>query len=224
MPIRSYLSIIQNISRGRFLPLLLAILLYLGLGPVFREVLRLRAVFDALFSIILFAGIYAVSRERRQMVIAVALALPMFAYMWTTAWCQAPWLRVTAGVSAIFFFGYAITLMGRFIVEAHRVTRDVVYAAIIVYLLIGLMWASIFGVLAAVQPGAFGVSQADIKSTDFILTYFSFVTLTTLGYGDIVPLTGPAYSLAILEAVIGQIYLTVLIARLVGLHIAQSQE
>ena len=154
MLIRSYHSIVKDISRGRFLPLLLAILVYLGLGPVLGEVFRLRVVFDALFSIILFAGIYAVSRERRQMVIAVALALPMVACIWTAPWYQAQWLRVTGSVFAIFFFGYAITLMGSFIVEAHRVTHDVVFAAVIVYLLIGLMWASIFSVLAAVQPGS----------------------------------------------------------------------
>jgi hypothetical protein len=187
-------------------------------------VTRLSFVFDLLFAVMLFAGIYAVSQNRRQMVIALVLALPMWGCVWLEFFYQARWVGLTMHISAILFISYTISLIGGFIFRAPRVTRNVVYAAIIAYLLIGILWAGIFGLVAILQPGAFAVSAQEVKSSEFILVYYSFVTLTTLGYGDIVPLTGPAYSLVILEAVIGQLYLTVLIARLVGLHIAHAQD
>lgn len=70
------------------------------------------------------------------------------------------------------------------------------------------------------QPGSFQMPQGTINQATF--TYYSYVTLTTLGYGDITPISTPARSLALLEAMMGQLYLAVLIARLVGIHIAQS--
>ena len=220
---KTFLSVVQDISSGRFLPLLVAMLLYLGLGPTLGMLVRMKFLVDLLFAIILFAGIYAVSRDKHQMRLALGLALPAFVSTWLSLLFTSNWLWITQAVFGILFFGYTISLMGRYIFSAQQVSRDVVYAAIITYLMIGLLWAYVYGVIAILAPGSFDVSRADIKSVDFIFTYYSFVTLTTLGFGDIVPLTGPAYSLVILEALVGQIYLTVLVARLVGLHIAHSQ-
>jgi hypothetical protein len=93
--------------------------------------------------------------------------------------------------------------------------------AVCVYFFIGLMWSFVFSVLESLQPGSFRFGQgltANVKN--FI--YYSFVTQTTLGYGDITPVTPPARNLSVLEAIIGQLYLAVLIARLVGVQIAQS--
>jgi voltage-gated potassium channel len=86
-----------------------------------------------------------------------------------------------------------------------------------------LLWNSVYLLLIALDPESFHFSRAlDAGGKDF--TYYSFVTLTTLGYGDITPVTDPARSLSLLEAVMGQLYLAVLVARLVGIHIAQSNE
>ena len=85
------------------------------------------------------------------------------------------------------------------------------------------MWAYVYAILEIVQHGTFhGLQGGSFDTQSFI--YFSFVTLTTLGYGDITPLTSQARSLSLLEAVFGQIYLAVVIARLVGIQITQSME
>jgi hypothetical protein len=105
------------------------------------------------------------------------------------------------------------------------VTADKIYGALCVYLLIGLTWGFMFLTLEGVQPGSFSLGQGQpngIAKDPATLVYFSFVTLSTVGYGDITPLSPPARSLAFMEAIIGQIYLAVLVARLVGLHIASS--
>ena len=72
------------------------------------------------------------------------------------------------------------------------------------------------------QPGSFSMAQGQSGKTQIEFTYYSFVTLTTLGYGDITPLSSRVKVLSMLEAVVGQIYLVVLVARLVGLHISHS--
>ena len=87
-----------------------------------------------------------------------------------------------------------------------------------VYLLLGVVWQDFYVLLDIVVPGSFNSSLLTEK--DFL--YFSFITLSTLGYGDITPVIGPARALAYTEALIGQLYLTILVARLVGLYIAYA--
>jgi hypothetical protein len=96
-----------------------------------------------------------------------------------------------------------------------------------------MIWAFSYSLLEYLQPGSFSIVREAavggipglVGSSGFRgVIYFSFTTLTTLGYGDITPLTGIAQNLSVLEAVVGQIYLVVLVARLVGLHIASSSQ
>ena len=100
-------------------------------------------------------------------------------------------------------------------------------------LILGFLWVSLYSVVESIQPGAFLLPQdglgafneqdqeGDIFSRQL---YFSFVTLLTLGYGDLVPVHSVARLLAITEAFVGQVFLVVLVARLVGVHVAQSLE
>jgi voltage-gated potassium channel len=97
-----------------------------------------------------------------------------------------------------------------------------IFAALDAYLMIGLMFAICYAVLDKVDPASFG-SPSEIDLTMDRAIYFSFVTIATLGYGDIVPLGGLARGLAILEAVTGQMYLAVLVAWLVSLF-ARTRE
>ena len=90
----------------------------------------------------------------------------------------------------------------------------------VVYMFIGSLWFHIFVILETLQPGSFSPPHDLLCENPTVFIYYSFVTLTTLGYGDITPLTTQAGSLAISEAIIGQIYMAVLITRLVGLQIA----
>ena len=102
------------------------------------------------------------------------------------------------------------------------VTTDKIFAAVCVYLLIGLAWTFAYALVDALNPHSFVALSAAGHEKYIIrvleLRYFSFMTLTTVGYGDIVPHSTAARTLAALEAIVGQIYLTVLVARLVGLH------
>jgi hypothetical protein len=130
-------------------------------------------------------------------------------------------------VLLIHFYALTATIILLFILRSPRVHEDIIYGAISVYLLIGGAWSSIYSLLETAHPGSFSVVAAQsvgkaMNWADFL--YFSFATLTTLGYGDIVPVTSQARSLAVVEAVIGVMYLAVIISRLVGLFIAHSTQ
>jgi hypothetical protein len=101
------------------------------------------------------------------------------------------------------------------------VTREVLFAAVIIYLLMALMWSFAYMVLEAIVPGSFNIPESGLEVRQFVFLYYSFVTITTLGYGDITPATHQAGALAILEAIAGQIYLVVLVAFLVGMFVSR---
>ncbi|MEM9083170.1 MAG: potassium channel family protein [Planctomycetota bacterium] len=103
------------------------------------------------------------------------------------------------------------------------VTPALISAAVTTYLLAGIIWTIGFHAIETMQPGSFRVSGRATEVSAGDLSYFSFVTLTTLGNGDVSPTTAFARSVATLEAVFGQIFLVVLLGRLVSLQIASSR-
>lgn len=131
---------------------------------------------------------------------------------------------------ALFLFqAMVVQVMLRFIFAARRVTRDVLYAATAVYFLLGALFVPLFGVLESMtfaQTGGHAFVDNVAGTAAPLpwqnLVYYSYVTLTTAGYGDILPVTLWARSLASLEAIVGVLYLTIIMARLVGLYAAES--
>ena len=111
---------------------------------------------------------------------------------------------------------------------ARGVRPDTILAAATTYLVLGTAWALAFCVLEYLEPGSFDFPFGDpVPDPDAILARlfgFSFTTLTTLGYGNIAPATARADALANSEAMAGQAYLAIVVARLVGLHMAASME
>ncbi|HPF70727.1 MAG TPA: potassium channel family protein, partial [Candidatus Krumholzibacteria bacterium] len=131
--------------------------------------------------------------------------------------------RVLQWAGYVFLLGLYLTiirLMLQRIVRAPAVTLDEIALALCTYVLLGMLWMLFYVPLAADDPTrhfAFATPPA-ADDVNFALTYFSYVTLTTLGYGDITPISPLARSLAILEALTGVLFLAVLISRLVGAY------
>ena len=130
-------------------------------------------------------------------------------------------------LSFITLIGYAllililIILIIRDLFSGARVTANKIYGAIVVYLLLGVMWSFLFSSLELIKRGSI-IRSDGVKIDSFSETqYFSFATLSTTGYGDIIPDSKLAMVLANLEAMVGQLYLAILVARLVGLYISQ---
>lgn len=217
-------SLIDACFKGRFLFLLISLLGYLILTPLFKGFIGIKLLLGIFTTAIFITAIYAVSQKKLFFVIGSLLALPMFTATWSTYFVKIPSLLLVGDCFGILFFAFAVVNILSFVFEQHDVTTDVIYGAIVVYLLIAMMWALIFSLVESLQPGSFTMAQSQVQDSKFPFYYYSFVTITTLGYGDITPVTDIARSFAFLEAVIGQIYLVVLVARLVGINISQSIE
>jgi len=212
----------QVCFKERFPSLLIFIMAILIVGPLFDEFVQLRILMDILWSAVFVSAIYAVSHKKRHIVIALLLALPMLGAIWSGHLVGHHTLQVVGYMCGVAFILFAIIQMLIFIYGHKEVTRDLIIGAAVVYLLMAIMWTFIFIVVETLHPGSFNLPDIkDIEDTGHFL-YFSLVTLTTLGYGDITPVTKLARSLSTLEAVIGQLYLVVQVAWLVGVHVSQS--
>ena len=112
-------------------------------------------------------------------------------------------------------------VISRRLVHHRRVTQSTVSGALCVYLLIGLAFASLFGITEVLGGGPFFAGQVEANDADFL--YFSFTTLATVGYGDLVARTNLGRMLAVTEALMGQLYLVTVVALLVG-SLGRSRE
>jgi hypothetical protein len=210
---------------NRCLYLMLALLALLLVHPFFSGGPAGRTLLLVLNSGTLVAGIYAVSEDRRHTMIALGLGLFWFGLAWSDHALGVGVTRVPTLVVAVVFYAFAVVRILTFVLSNSQVTKGKIYGAVSVYLLLGVAWASCYSLLYAVQPEAFFVDAAHstggpLRLVDFL--YFSFVTLTTLGYGDITPLSAQARSLSMMEAVCGVLYIAVLVARLVGVYRPES--
>jgi hypothetical protein len=177
---------------------------------------------NAFITTILISGTYAASKKLYITITSASLALPMLVSIWISYFIDMPFLVFVGDCFAIAFLAFLVIIILSFIFSEHEVTINVIYASIVVYLLIAIMWAFVYSVLESIQPGSFAIGEGQIEVGQRLYIYYSFVTITTLGYGDITPTTDLANSFSFLEAVTGQLYIAILIARLVGIHIAQS--
>jgi len=221
MPKKTYIPFTQ-IPVGRSSLLLILILLKFILGPFLQGFIGIDIIMDVLLSLILISGIYAISEKKLVLVIGLLIALPTIVAQWSFYFLKIPYLELVHTAFGAFFFAYVLIITISYLFKEKNVTVEVITSAVSVYFLIGLTWTYIFLLLEIIHPGSFVlVPEAQLKNIEQLF-YYSFVTLTTIGYGDITALTAPAGSFSALEAMMGQIYLAVLVGRLIGMYIFQS--
>lgn len=212
-----------RVRMGRFLFLLTAMLLAIVLGPFLSDYFGLSLLMKILFTAILISAVYAAGGNRKHFITALILAVLTAVIRWMDYLIPHISLAVLEELAALLFFGYMVVIILMYIFRQREVTFDLIVGSICGYFLLGLLWGSLYTLLETSQPGSFLYVDAHIVDQSFF-NYYSFVTLTTLGYGDITPLTPAARSFSILQAVAGQLYIAILISRLVGIHIAQTHK
>lgn len=220
-------SVLVHIARGNFFYLLFSLLLLLLLAPLFEETFIGFITVDIGYSAVLLAAVYAVSEKKRLFTLALVLVVPIIVARWSNHFLNNDSLALVSNSLTLVFFVFIVCAMLSHVLRDEKVTADKIYGALSVYLLIGVTWALLFTVIEGIRPQSFLFEHTQITSiSEYIphFIYYSFVTLTTLGYGDIIPITPFAKSLSYMEAVTGQMYVAVLIARLVGLHIVHSMK
>jgi hypothetical protein len=212
---------LQALHQKRFLILLVLILVMIVLSPFLDVFVQTRIMMDILLTAIFFTIIFAIKTKRVHVFIASILVLPLIISTWSAYFYDSTHLSLLTRIFGALFFGYAVILILQEIARSTEVRRETIFAAVVAYLLIALMWAFFYMILELAVPGSFSFPNHSNRRETMHFEYFSFITITTLGYGDITPLSNRASALALLEALIGQIYMVVLVAWLVGMHVSR---
>ena len=201
--------------------LLIALALLFTCVPFVEEIRGGDLVVSFLLSLVLLSGVFAVADRKYVLVVAVVLAIPAVGGRWINHFrpdAVPPAVFLIAGlVLIIFVVGHLL----RFILRAPSVTTEVLCASISAYLMLGLMWTMAYWLVDQLTPGgafSFNTNTGTRSMNGFNGFYFSFITLSTVGYGDITPVSRIARWLAAMEAMTGLLYVAVLIARLVALY------
>jgi hypothetical protein len=187
---------------------------------------------DLMLACVLVAALVETVRTRRNAILALILGLPAVALRVTSAFTDdSPSMNTTIVTVTALFLGFLIWNLLHDLAQQDRPTSERIFGALCAYVFIGLLFAVIYAHMEYRQPGTFATSQAVFaedaqqESNLFpIFTYFSFVTLTTLGYGDITPVAEHARTLAWFEALLGQLYLAVMVAGFVAVHISERMK
>jgi len=200
--------------------LLIALALLLFFFPFVEEVKGGDLIVSLLLSLVLLSAVLAVASRGRTLVVALLLAIPAIGGRWINHFRPdliPPAVFLVAGLALVAF---VVVNLLRFVLRAPSVNTEVLCASISAYLMLGLMWTMAYWLVDQLTPGAFAFNTSAGKESmnGFNAFYFSFVTLSTVGYGDITPVARIARWLAAMEAMTGLLYVAVLIARLVSLY------
>jgi len=214
-------SRVLGLRRFSMVQLLIALALLFFFFPFVEEIKDGDIIVSLLLSLVLLSAILAVASRGRTLTVALLLAIPAVAGRWLNHFQPhflPPAIFLVAGIGLVAFV--VVNLLG-FVLRAPSVDVEVLCASISAYLMLGLIWTMAYWLVASVTPTAFAFNTATGTKESmegFNAFYFSFVTLSTVGYGDITPVSKVARMLAATEAMTGLLYVAVLIARLVGLY------
>jgi hypothetical protein len=216
----------------RYAAVLAASLLLAVAQPLMSGLFEENKSFDVFFSLLIAAVLLLVIEERKHRRIAITLGLASFLGIWVShglGGAAGGILLVGSHLFAVGFFTFVLyrILCGIFVSQA---SGDAIFGAVCGYLLLGIIWSVLFSALETTAPGSFQVPAprgAEIVAPRLArsdLVYYSFITLATVGYGDVTPVTPLARTLAWIEAITGQFYLATLVAGLVGFKVARAMK
>lgn len=217
-------------ERYGYIILLICFLLMLALFPFFNQTLISQMLFNIFFSLILVAALYTASETKVRFVIGLSFLIPSLVTRWVTYFSDHSFGIILNMVATLIFLCFIIFFLSRSVFSARKISINMIYGTTCIYIVLGVAWGELFALIDFFNPEAFSgipahsLIQGSLTHLTFRfenLLYYSFVTLTTLGYGDITPLFPGVKFLSILEAITGQIYIATSIARAVGLYLAR---
>jgi len=200
---------------------LAALTLFLVAAPFVEDLRDGDLVEAALLTLVMVMAVLAVGSRRRTLALAFLLVTPAVGGKWANHFWPDHYPAVAFLVPALASLVLVGSCLLIFILRARRVGSEVLCAGVSVYLLLGLIWGLTYSLVAQLRPGAFAFNAAGAVPhalTGFESFYFSFITLTTVGYGDITPVSKVARMLTMMEAMTGTLFVGILIARLVSVY------
>ncbi|MEM7672060.1 MAG: ion channel [Verrucomicrobiota bacterium] len=202
--------------------LLISLIIAFGVGPAIPTGGGPSIFLNIFIAFALITNLAAISDGKRLWLTSLLFAVPMFIANILFAVSDDSWVSRFFFVSLAAFSAYVAALLIQGIFSHKSVDTALLIHSICVYFLMVVTFAMLHGLVDHLSPGSYNIvgASGDVRNHLSDLFYFSVVTLTTLGYGDFLPLSQAAKTLVSIEALTGQLYLTVIVARLVGLHIA----
>lgn len=179
-------------------------------------------VSSGLASAAMFSFVALVAQKRIELMIGILLGLPVLISNWWGSLSGHDNLHIAFIIFNIIFYAFVVIELLKYLLIKNIVNFNIIAAAISAYFIIGLMWGYIYYAIETLAPGSFlneRYADGDIFNELF---YFSFVTMTTLGYGDITPQSIIAQRWVVLQSIVGQFYLAIIIARSVSLYSASK--
>jgi len=209
------LRLILSSTKYKMFNFMVSLIVLLILSAVLEGTKYGYLILNIASTIVFISGVYAAGRNKRSVLILILLGLPWFLSEWVFTESSE-----TIFASVLFFLYITGTIINH-ILHSEKVSTDTLYGAVCVYLLLGLLWASIYSFLEHLSPGIiFVTNNSDVIGTLTAneLIYYSYTTLTTLGYGDVTSFTPEGRIISVLEAIVGQLFLAFLVARLIAIY------
>jgi voltage-gated potassium channel Kch len=200
--------------------LLLASLIALVIISPAVDVSQSSGTLATLNSTVFIAGLLSLGLRRHVMLIGLLLGAPFILAAWIGTMSEQPAVHATQLISGAAFFGYIAIILLRVLFRDRHVTADHLFGAAAAYMLVAAAWGFLYTLVNVADADAFTAAET-LEDAD--LFYFSIVTLTTLGYGDISPAAPIARALAAIEAMVGVMFIAIIVSRLVGTHNARLQ-
>jgi Ion channel len=222
----------QQFYRERRFGVLLVILVVLLAGSSVLVDFGLSAEwFGESMSLVILAAILSLCIDRRQRLFALLLGIPTILFSWgghVLPGMSSHWAILLGHLCGVLFLLGAAGLIVKSLFQSSSLTFDSILGAMCGYLFLGLAWTACYSMIQSFEPGSFYISQS-LRDSDGhpqpnLLTYYSFVTLTTVGYGDVIPISPTTRTLAWMEAITGQFYLAIIVAGLVSMFVTNASQ
>jgi Ion channel len=231
----------RQLLARRHTALLIALVVAFAARPLIGDLGIAPVMFSLALIVLMLVSLYTIqvdelvgeretllAQQKKRSVIGWLLAIPAIAERLAIFIVRSPSVIMTGSIFWFLFFAYITWNELRAVLRQKEVTGETISMSISVYLLLGLTWGVFYIVLYYLQPHAFsfGYSESSARPNEQevfpVLVYFSLTTLSTIGFGDITPLTLQARYAAVAEGITGQFYLAILVARLVGLYMSRT--
>ena len=212
--VNAIVNVVEGAARIRFALLVVAMLVLIAVAPALGSDPDVEAEVAIVFSL----AVLGLSTATHRIGIAVTMAVLWLWLTWLTPFGTGALGEIASDAALIVLIAIAVESALARALRAQTVDREAICAALATYLLLGVGWAALYTMIETAAPGSFALPAENADRPWSALLYFSFATLTTLGYGDVLPLTPSARGGAILQAIAGTFFMAVLVARLVSIY------
>ncbi|MGD8558550.1 MAG: ion channel [Gammaproteobacteria bacterium] len=223
-------------QENRFVLLFISLVVFMVASPLVKSLQNIEMTFwsNAIMAFLfMLAAIFAVSKSRSSKIIGALFTILIAALQVVQLFAEQTATLMLFHILTVAYLGYVIILVTGYVFAQQHINANKTFASLCVYILLGFVWALIYSFLEILQPGSFLMSFVEANNSwqmrfgqgqSVIPLYYSLVTMTTLGYGDIIPVTDSARMFAAMQAVIGQLYIAVLVARLVAVYTSTPKQ